>query len=100
MDDGSAFLSLLLFSAVLGLIPAVIAKAKGRSFAGWWLYEAALFVVALVHSIVIKPDQRVVEEEQIASGAMRKCPWCAEMIKHDALVCRYCRHNVSTSPAT
>ncbi len=29
----------LLISIVLGLIPAIIAKSKGRSFLGWWVTE-------------------------------------------------------------
>ena len=38
----------------LGLIPATIAKKKGRSFLLWWLYGWALFIVALIHSIVME----------------------------------------------
>lgn len=31
----------LVYFALLGLIPAFIAKHKGRNFALWWLYGAA-----------------------------------------------------------
>lgn len=46
-------MEILILAALLGLIPAFIAKNKGRSFAGWWVYGALLFVVALVHSLLI-----------------------------------------------
>lgn len=48
------FLIGLAVAAVLGLIPASIAKNKGRSFGLWWLYGWLLFIVALIHSLVIK----------------------------------------------
>ncbi len=44
----------LAIAAGLGLIPAFIASRKGRSFWLWWLYGWMLFIVALIHSLVIK----------------------------------------------
>jgi hypothetical protein len=34
----------LALSILLGLIPANIAKEKGREFGLWWLYGAAIFI--------------------------------------------------------
>ncbi len=50
------FVAILLFAALLGLIPAGIAKNKGYSFGAWWLYGWMLFIVALIHVSVI-PDR-------------------------------------------
>ncbi|EAV3898313.1 zinc ribbon domain-containing protein, partial [Salmonella enterica] len=33
-------MEILLISIVIGLIPALIASSKGRSFLGWWIYGA------------------------------------------------------------
>jgi hypothetical protein len=38
---------ILIFGALLGVIPAVIATKKGRSFFGWWLFGVAWVIVAL-----------------------------------------------------
>ena len=83
-------MEILLVAVLIGLIPAVIARSKGRSFGAWWLYGAALFIVALPHSLLMKPDQGRIEAEQLGSGSARKCPFCAEIIKMEALVCRFC----------
>lgn len=40
---------------LLGLIPAAIAKRKGRSFVLWWFYGATLIVIALPHALLLKP---------------------------------------------
>lgn len=39
----------LFVSALLGLIPAAIAKKKGHSFGLWWFYGWMLFIVAIIH---------------------------------------------------
>jgi hypothetical protein len=60
----------LLLALCIGVIPGFIAQSKGRSFIGWWLYGAALFVVSLPHSLLIKADVEQIEREQVQSGSV------------------------------
>jgi hypothetical protein len=89
-------MEVFLLAVLLGLIPAVIAKGKGRSFGLWWFYGAALFIVALPHSLIMKANIQAIEHQQLSEG-MQKCPHCAEFIKADAKVCRYCGRDVQPS---
>ena len=62
-------MELLIFCALLGLLPAFVAQKKGRSFGLWWLYGALLFIVALPHALIMDP-----------------LPDSEAAMKHDALV--------------
>lgn len=84
----------LILACLLGLIPAAIAQSKGRSFAGWWVFGALLFIVALPCALLVSRVGPAPE-----TGADRRpCPHCAELVLREAVVCRYCGRDIEPLP--
>jgi hypothetical protein len=82
-------LAFLLFVSIFGIITGVIANSKGLNFIPWFFFGCALFIVALPCVLMAKPSQQALDAKAIVGGG-RKCPACAEIVRQDAKVCRYC----------
>ena len=90
------FFVTLIAAILLGLIPANIADKKGKNFATWWLFGAALFIVALPMALLAEPEPAALAQQRRKEGLV-KCPFCAEYIKKEAKVCRYCGRDIPES---
>ena len=84
-----SIMALLITCSIIGLIPAFIAREKGRGFFIWWIYGALLFIIALVHSLAM-PNMKTLQVIESQTGARKKCPECSELVQADAKICRYC----------
>ena len=48
---------ILLIGVLLGLIPAFIARRKGRSFVFWWIYGTLIWIIAFPHALIMKANR-------------------------------------------
>ena len=82
-------------STVLGWM---IGSSKGKAGAGLAL-GLLLGPLGVVIALFLKADAHKVESNAIKSGESKKCPFCSELIKVDAVVCRHCGRDLPVAGA-
>jgi hypothetical protein len=84
----------------LCFVAGAIANNKGRSAVGFFFLAFFLSpLIGILFAVFSKSDPKTIEARQVADGTMKKCPFCAELVKAEATVCRYCGKDLPASEA-
>jgi hypothetical protein len=80
---------------ILSILCGVYASGKGKSGFGYFLLSVLLSpLIGFIAALITKEDTAKIEKKEISKGGKRRCPFCAELIKSEAIVCKHCSKDI------
>lgn len=76
---------------IASVVVGAIAGSRGRNGFGWTLLALLISpLLAGILALVLPSKVPGQEPLSVVAGTGRKCPMCAELVRREAVKCRYC----------
>lgn len=87
-------LGVLILWSIGAVLAGILANGKCRNVAGWVLGSVFITPLIILILLALPPleDQRSLY--QYKKESFKTCPFCAEDVKKQAIVCPFCQRNI------
>jgi len=93
MGSDQVLIIIVVQGVICGVLSGVIARSKGRDATAWFFAGLLFGIFGLIAAAGIGKQERTLSKNH----DLRKCPYCAEFIRLDAVICRFCGRDVPRS---